>query len=127
MRPQARRVWGRPTPLRTVRKSTTERLLPVRGSKINEGTISLTRKSGLQVMLSRAMKRSLSIVGAGRVGRTLGRRLHHLGWRIGAVVTRSAATARVAVREIGAGRPYSKQVPEIFDSNVILLTAPDAT
>ena len=77
-------------------------------------------------MLSRAMKRSLSIVGAGRVGRTLGRRLHHLGWRIGAVVTRSAATARVAVREIGAGKPYSKLVPEIFDSNVILLTAPDA-
>jgi hypothetical protein len=71
------------------------------------------------------MKRSLSIVGAGRVGRTLGRRLHRLGWRIGAVVTRSAATSRIAVREIGAGKPYSRLVPEIFDSNVILLTTPD--
>jgi predicted short-subunit dehydrogenase-like oxidoreductase (DUF2520 family) len=71
------------------------------------------------------MKRSLSIVGAGRVGRTLGRRLHRLGWPIGAVVTRSAATSRVAVREIGAGKPYSQLVPEIFDSNVILLTTPD--
>lgn len=71
------------------------------------------------------MRRSLSIVGAGRVGRTLGRRLHRLGWPIGAVVTRSAATSRVAVREIGAGKPYSQLVPEIFDSNVILLTTPD--
>lgn len=71
------------------------------------------------------MKRSLSIVGAGRVGRTLGRRLHRLGWRVGAVVTRSAATSRVAVREIGAGKSYSRLTPEIFDSNVILLTAPD--
>jgi len=77
-------------------------------------------------MLSRAMKRSLSIVGAGRVGRTLGKRLHQLGWRIGAVVTRSAATSRFAAREIGAGKPYSKLVPEILDSNVILLTVPDA-
>jgi predicted short-subunit dehydrogenase-like oxidoreductase (DUF2520 family) len=76
-------------------------------------------------MLSRAMKRSLSIVGAGRVGRTLGRRLRRLGWRIGAVVTRSAATSRIAVREIGAGKPYSRLVPEILDSNVILLTTPD--
>jgi len=76
-------------------------------------------------MLSRAMKRSLSIVGAGRVGRTLGKRLHRLGWCIGAVVTRSVATSRIAAREIGAGKPYSRLVPEIFDSNVILLTTPD--
>jgi predicted short-subunit dehydrogenase-like oxidoreductase (DUF2520 family) len=71
------------------------------------------------------MKRSLSIVGAGRVGRTLGKRLHRLGWRIGAVVTRSVATSRIAVREIGAGKPFSRLVPEILDSNLILLTTPD--
>jgi len=51
------------------------------------------------------MKRTLSIVGAGRVGRTLGRRLRERGWRIGAVVTRSRATARAAVAAIGAGAP----------------------
>jgi predicted short-subunit dehydrogenase-like oxidoreductase (DUF2520 family) len=71
------------------------------------------------------MKRSLSIVGAGRVGRTLGKRLRRLGWRIGAVVTRSAATSRIAVAEIGAGKPYSRLVPEILDSNLILITTPD--
>jgi len=76
-------------------------------------------------MLSRAMERSISIVGAGRVGRTLGKRLRGLGWRIGAVVTRSAATARAAVRQIGAGKPYSRLTPEILDSQVILLTTPD--
>jgi predicted short-subunit dehydrogenase-like oxidoreductase (DUF2520 family) len=76
-------------------------------------------------MLSRAMERSLSIVGAGRVGRTLGKRLRGLGWRIGAVVTRSADTSRAAVREIGAGKPYSRLVPEILDSKVVLLTTPD--
>jgi predicted short-subunit dehydrogenase-like oxidoreductase (DUF2520 family) len=47
----------------------------------------------------------VSIIGAGRVGRTLGRRLHELGWRIGAVVTRSAASSRAAVAAIGAGSP----------------------
>src|SRR5579864_1513846 len=54
-------------------------------------------------MLARSMNRTLSIVGAGRVGRTLGKRLRERGWRIGAVVTRSAATSRAAVRAIGAG------------------------
>ncbi len=51
------------------------------------------------------MTRTLSIVGAGRVGRTLGKRLRERGWRIGAVVTRSVRTSRAAVRVIGAGAP----------------------
>jgi predicted short-subunit dehydrogenase-like oxidoreductase (DUF2520 family) len=53
------------------------------------------------------MARTISIIGAGRVGKTLGKRLRELGWRIGAVVTRSKATSRAAVRAIGAGTPYS--------------------
>ncbi len=51
------------------------------------------------------MARTLSIVGAGRVGRTLGKRLRKLGWKIEAVVTRSAASARAAIKAIGAGTP----------------------
>jgi predicted short-subunit dehydrogenase-like oxidoreductase (DUF2520 family) len=51
------------------------------------------------------MARTISIVGAGRVGKTLGKRLRELGWRVGAVVTRSATTSRAAVRFIGAGIP----------------------
>jgi predicted short-subunit dehydrogenase-like oxidoreductase (DUF2520 family) len=53
------------------------------------------------------MARTVSIVGAGRVGISLGTHLRKLGWRIGAVVTRSESTARAAVRRIGSGTPYA--------------------
>jgi predicted short-subunit dehydrogenase-like oxidoreductase (DUF2520 family) len=53
------------------------------------------------------MARTISIVGAGRVGKTLAKRLRELGWRIGAVVTRSDATSRAAVRVIGSGAPHA--------------------
>ena len=77
------------------------------------------------VMLLSSMKRSVSIIGAGRVGRTLGKCLHDLGWRIGAVVTRSKATAREAVRAIGDGTPYSAITPDVLGAGIILLTTPD--
>ncbi len=60
------------------------------------------------------MPNSLAIIGAGRVGRALGRGLRELGWKIGAVVTRSEASARRAVRFIGA-----------VGSRVILIATPD--
>jgi predicted short-subunit dehydrogenase-like oxidoreductase (DUF2520 family) len=71
------------------------------------------------------MKRTISIVGAGRVGRTLGKRLRELGWRIGAVVTRSHATSRAAVRAIGGGQPQARLTRDIFDADIILMTTPD--
>ena len=71
------------------------------------------------------MDRTLSIVGAGRLGRALGKRLRGLGWRIGAVVTRSRATARAAVRAMGAGRPHAKIAPDVFVARVILIATPD--
>src|SRR5436305_13075938 len=71
------------------------------------------------------MEKSLAIVGAGRVGRALGRRLHAAGWRIGAVVTRSTSSARNAVRFIGAGRPFAKITSDVARSHVILIAAPD--
>jgi predicted short-subunit dehydrogenase-like oxidoreductase (DUF2520 family) len=67
------------------------------------------------------MKRSVSIIGAGRVGRTLGKCLHDLGWRIGAVVTRSEGTAREAVRAIGDGTPDSAITRDVLDAGIILL------
>ncbi|MFZ0411459.1 MAG: DUF2520 domain-containing protein [Candidatus Acidiferrales bacterium] len=71
------------------------------------------------------MDRTLSIIGAGRLGRALGTRLHGLGWRACAVVTRSPATARAAVRAIGAGRAYSGITFEVFTARVILIATPD--
>jgi predicted short-subunit dehydrogenase-like oxidoreductase (DUF2520 family) len=77
------------------------------------------------VMLSRGMMRTVSIVGAGRVGRTLGKRLHELGWRIEAVVTRSKASARAAARAIGGGHALPGLAATIAEADVIILTTPD--
>jgi predicted short-subunit dehydrogenase-like oxidoreductase (DUF2520 family) len=84
------------------------------------------------VMLSRSVSRlmprthrTISIIGAGRVGQTIAKRLRRLGWLIGAVVTRSRQSARAAVRAIGAGTPHAALTPEAFNADVILLSVPD--
>ena len=71
------------------------------------------------------MAKSLSIVGAGRVGRALARRLHELGWQITAVSASTEVNARKAVRFIGAGKPYAGVTPQVFASQTILVTVPD--
>jgi predicted short-subunit dehydrogenase-like oxidoreductase (DUF2520 family) len=71
------------------------------------------------------MARTVSIVGAGRVGISLGKHLRELGWWIGAVVTRSKATSRAAVRRIGAGKPFERLTSEVFAADVILFGTPD--
>src|SRR6202521_5534179 len=76
-------------------------------------------------MLTQRMSETVSIVGAGRVGRALGRRLHELGWRVGGVTGRSISTARAAVRAIGAGQPLDGPTHQILNSRVVLITTPD--
>lgn len=71
------------------------------------------------------MPGTLSIIGAGRVGRALGRRLRELGWQIGAVVTRSEPSARKAVRSIGAGHARAFLTRQVLAAQVILITTPD--
>jgi predicted short-subunit dehydrogenase-like oxidoreductase (DUF2520 family) len=71
------------------------------------------------------MPNSLAIIGAGRVGSALGHQLRERGWKIGAVVTRSAASARRAVRFIGAGQACAGMTRQIFASRVILIATPD--
>ncbi|HEY2352204.1 MAG TPA: DUF2520 domain-containing protein [Candidatus Acidoferrum sp.] len=71
------------------------------------------------------MRGALAIIGAGRVGRALGRRLHELGWKIGAVVTQNESSARKAVRFIGAGRPHAVLSRDVLASRVILICTPD--
>jgi predicted short-subunit dehydrogenase-like oxidoreductase (DUF2520 family) len=71
------------------------------------------------------MPGSLSIVGAGRVGRALGRCLRELGWKIGAVVTRSEPTARKVVRSIGAGHAHAFLTRQVVAAQVILIATPD--
>jgi predicted short-subunit dehydrogenase-like oxidoreductase (DUF2520 family) len=71
------------------------------------------------------MKKTLAIIGAGRVGRGLGRLLRDLEWKIGAVVTRNDASARRAVRFIGAGHACAGMSRQILASHVILVATPD--
>jgi len=71
------------------------------------------------------MRGALSIIGAGRVGRALGKSLRAQGWRIGAVVARTEANARKAVRFIGDGKPQSTLTRMALSSSVILISTPD--
>jgi predicted short-subunit dehydrogenase-like oxidoreductase (DUF2520 family) len=87
----------------------------------------LQRKIDEHVILLRLMAQTVSIIGAGRLGRTLGKRLRELGWRVGAVVTRSAASSRAAVRAIGAGTPHADLTSRALDADLIFLATPDGT
>jgi predicted short-subunit dehydrogenase-like oxidoreductase (DUF2520 family) len=71
------------------------------------------------------MVKSLSIVGAGRVGRALGRSLRQLGWKIGVVSARSESNARKAVRFIGAGQAAAGISRLCLYSRTILITVSD--
>jgi predicted short-subunit dehydrogenase-like oxidoreductase (DUF2520 family) len=71
------------------------------------------------------MQKSLAILGAGRVGRALGRALQENGWKILAVATRSEAGAREAVKFIRAGRPFAGVPHQVLAAKTILITVPD--
>jgi predicted short-subunit dehydrogenase-like oxidoreductase (DUF2520 family) len=68
------------------------------------------------------MTKSLSIVGADRVGRALRRRLHDLGWRIDIVCASTEASARKAARSIRAGRVHAELTAQVLASNAVFLT-----
>ncbi len=71
------------------------------------------------------MAQTLAIVGAGRVGRALGKRLGELGWRIGPVITRSEATARAAVRTMRRGQAHGALTRQVLNADVVLVATPD--
>jgi predicted short-subunit dehydrogenase-like oxidoreductase (DUF2520 family) len=75
-------------------------------------------------MRSEAGSRVVAIVGAGRVGSTIGRLLHQKGWRIGPVITRHTQTARAARRRIGNGQPQVGLSP-VLAADLILIATPD--
>jgi predicted short-subunit dehydrogenase-like oxidoreductase (DUF2520 family) len=71
------------------------------------------------------MTKSLAIVGAGRVGRALGRRLKETGWRITVVAGRTEASAKRGARFIGGGRSAAGVPSTLAAATTILLTVPD--
>lgn len=71
------------------------------------------------------MQRTLSIIGAGRVGSALGLRLRRRGWRIQAVVAQSLPSARRAASFMGGGKPSSGIGAAVLGANVVIIATPD--
>jgi predicted short-subunit dehydrogenase-like oxidoreductase (DUF2520 family) len=73
------------------------------------------------------MKRplKLSIIGAGRVGQTLGRLGREAGYEVVDVVCRSRRSATKAARFIGAGLPQAAAGSRPRPANVIFIATPD--
>ena len=71
------------------------------------------------------MPKSLAILGAGRVGRALGRLLHERGWRTLVVAAHSELTARKAAKFIRAGLPVAGISHHALAAKTILVSVPD--
>jgi predicted short-subunit dehydrogenase-like oxidoreductase (DUF2520 family) len=67
----------------------------------------------------------LSIIGAGRVGQTLGRLGREAGYEIVDVVCRSRRSAMKAARFIGAGTPQAASGKSLQPADVTFITTPD--
>nr|WP_294865434.1 Rossmann-like and DUF2520 domain-containing protein [uncultured Pseudogulbenkiania sp.] len=67
----------------------------------------------------------LSIIGAGRLGRTLGRLAHDAGYAVVDVLCRDAAHAAEALAFIGAGRAVT-ELTQLAPTELYLLAVPDA-
>lgn len=70
-------------------------------------------------------QRTLALIGAGRVARGLGSRLHEAGWEIGVVAARRLPSARAAVRAIHAGTAAAGLNRSVLAAGVILIAVPD--
>ncbi len=76
-------------------------------------------------MVKHAMAKTIAIVGAGRVGQSLGRAMRRRGYRIGAGVARTTRTARRAVKFIGVGKPLARAESALLAADVVLVATPD--
>ncbi len=71
------------------------------------------------------MRLRISIIGAGRVGQTLGRLAKESGYDIGDIVCRSVKSARKAVRFIGSGSARQASLSHLTAADLILISTPD--
>lgn len=71
------------------------------------------------------MAKTIAIVGAGRVGQSLGRALRRSGYRIGAVTARTLRSARRAARFVGQGKALTGLDARAANSDIVLLCTPD--
>ena len=67
----------------------------------------------------------ITIIGAGRVGQTLGRLAKEAGYEIGEVVCRSQKSAQRAVSFIGQGNAQRASRARLLAADIILIATPD--
>ncbi|HXG65868.1 MAG TPA: DUF2520 domain-containing protein [Blastocatellia bacterium] len=67
----------------------------------------------------------ISIIGAGRVGQTLGRLAREAGYEIGEVVSRTRRSAQAAVKFIGSGEAQSAAQARLTAADLFLIATPD--
>lgn len=67
----------------------------------------------------------ISIIGAGRVGQTLGRLAREAGYEIGDVLCRTRRSALAATRFIGAGSPQAARGARLSAADLVLISTPD--
>lgn len=82
----------------------------------------MSKRASITVAVRR---KTIAVVGAGRVGQTLGRLLRRRGYRIGAVITSTLRTARAGVRFIGAGKPTARLGDDLNAAGIVLIATPD--
>ena len=71
------------------------------------------------------MNKTVAIIGAGRVGGSVGYLLSKAGYRITSVMTRSIASASIAASFIGAGKPTTNQQAAVAGAEIVFITTPD--
>lgn len=69
--------------------------------------------------------RDLAIIGAGTVGKALGRRLADAGWPVRALACRTIESARAAVAFVGQGEAFDDAPKAAQAGDVVLLAVPD--
>ena len=67
----------------------------------------------------------LTIIGAGRVGQTLGRLAREAGYEMGEIVCRTQKSANAAARFIGEGNPQTARQARLSAADIILIATPD--
>jgi predicted short-subunit dehydrogenase-like oxidoreductase (DUF2520 family) len=70
--------------------------------------------------------RTFTLIGAGRLGRALGRLLVNAGWEPRGITARSLASARQAVAFIGGGEPSTSNRRAVADGALVLIATPDS-
>jgi predicted short-subunit dehydrogenase-like oxidoreductase (DUF2520 family) len=69
--------------------------------------------------------KTVAIIGAGRVGSSVGSLLSKAGYRITSVLTRSIASASIAAGFIGSGEPATDVKKAVSGAELVFITTPD--